>query len=173
MRKEAFRFDILLTICVIVVAVFACVSSVLSLTRSNSVNTLTSAAEISDFAGGWVDEERVSETIRSVWDKEHYLLDPHTAVGYAVWEEYCEKTGDRTPTLLVSTASPYKFARDVLRAVGREEASYDDFDCAFALEKLSGLPMPETLRELKTLPVLHTQVCEIGQMPSAVLSAVD
>ena len=68
--------------------------------------------------------------------------------------------------VVVSTASPYKFGRSVLTALEGEEAAakLDEFACSDELEKVSGLPMPRTLRELPTKEKRHNDVVEPASM---------
>ena len=100
-------------------------------------------------------------------------MDPHTAVGAHVLRQYRLASNDPAPTIILSTASPYKFATDVLRSIaGRETAEgMDAFACSEELEKRTGVPMPEQVRALKDLPVRHTAVCEKDAMGEAVLEA--
>ena len=98
-----------------------------------------------------------------------YLMDPHTAVAGHVLRKYREETNDATPTVIVGTASPYKFAADVLEAIGGEKTE-DPFAASEELEKRTGIPMPEQVRRLKELPVRHTAVCDRDKMAEAILS---
>ena len=93
-------------------------------------------------------------------------MDPHTAVAWAVAEQYREVSGDARPMVVVSTASPYKFGRSVLTALEGEEAAakLDEFACSDELEKVSGLPMPRTLRELPNKQKRHNDVVEPASM---------
>ena len=68
------------------------------------------------FAAGSADDAETSDCIRDVHEGMGYLLDPHTAVGWRVWKEL----GGPRKTVIVSTASPYKFAGDVLNALEGE-----------------------------------------------------
>ena len=116
------------------------------------------------------------ETLREIglrFQQDHYLMDPHTAVAGHVLRQYRRRTNDTTPCVIVSTASPYKFAADVLRGVKgeREVASQDAFAASEELEKLTGVPMPAQVRELRNLPVRHTAVCDRDGMGQAVLEA--
>lgn len=120
------------------------------------------------FFGGFADDGQTKAAIRAVWNEEKYLMDPHTAVAQAVAAEYREQTGNGTPLLIVSTASPYKFSADVADALG-VPAQGDAFDAAAALEKATGVRAPRQVAELKGLPVLHTRVCEKDRMGEAVL----
>ena len=127
------------------------------------------------FASGFADDRQTAEEIRTVFLQEHYLMDTHTAVASHVLREYRRRTGDATPTVIVSTASPYKFAGDVLSALRDEGAprETDAFRCAEELEQLSGVPVPAQVRELRNLPVRHTAWCEKDTMGQAVLRAFE
>ena len=106
------------------------------------------------FAAGCCDEARTREAIRSVWARHRYLLDPHSAVAWAVSEEYAQKEGAKRPLVVLSTASPYKFPAAALEALGGDCAG-DEFAQMERLACLSGVPIPRNLRTLKEKPVLH------------------
>ena len=127
------------------------------------------------FWGDCADNKDTLAEIRRRFREEHYLMDPHTAVGSHVLRQYRRSMNDPTPTVLLATASPYKFAADVLRGIAGEEAAQgkDAFACSEELEKLSGIPMPEQVRSLKEQPVRHTAVCERDAMGPAVLAQFD
>ncbi len=121
------------------------------------------------FWGDCADNKDTLNEIRQRWEHDRCLLDPHTAVAGHVLREFRKATADSTPTVIVGTASPYKFAADVLRAVSGEEAA-DAFAASEALEKLTGVPMPEQVKKLKDLPVRHTAECDRDKMAEAVLN---
>jgi threonine synthase len=91
-------------------------------------------------------------------------MDPHSAVGYSVLRRYREETGDNSPALLASTASPFKFNRAVLEALGRDPAAKNEFSLLEELSSISGQPVPGKLAELKSLPEIHKGVCEKQEM---------
>ena len=123
-------------------------------------------------SSGWADDYAVSAEIKHTWNEHKYLMDTHTAVAMRVMREYRERTCDATPCVVVSTASPFKFSADVLRALKGADVPMDAFDCADELERVSGMHMPNQLRELKTLPVLHEGVTTPEGMDDAVFNAV-
>lgn len=99
-----------------------------------------------DFAAGYCDDEATKATIGKVWKEKEYLIDPHTAVAVNVLEQYRAETGDETPALVVSTASPYKFCPAVLEGIG---ATPVEGLAAFeALSKATGTPIPAPLAAL-------------------------
>lgn len=123
------------------------------------------------FWGGCADDVETLEEIGRRQLQDHYLMDTHTAVASAVLRQYRRKTSDATPTVLVSTASPYKFSRDVLTAISEPGTaeSLDAFACSEMLEKLSGVAIPPQVRHLKDLPILHRAECDAAEMGAAVL----
>ena len=131
-------------------------------------------ALMSRYAAGYVDEAGIREEIRRVWNEEHYLMDTHTAVASAVLRQYVQETGDTTPAVIVSTASPYKFGASVLEAIEGSEAvaGKDDFACCDALSALTGTKQPAQIKDLPTMPIRHTGVCEKDAMAQAVIDAV-
>ena len=124
------------------------------------------------FSSGFADDRQTAQEIRRRFQQDHYLMDTHTAVASHVLHQYRMETGDHTATVIVSTASPYKFAGDVLAAIAGE-APEDAFACAEALEQASGLPVPEQVSALRSLPVRHKATCEKENMAQAVFREFD
>ena len=123
------------------------------------------------FAGGFCSEEETEKAVGDMYREHGYLMDTHTAVAYKVYQDYVSETGDETPTLIASTASPYKFAESVGRAIGLAEAE-DGFAAVRALNEKTGVYVQKGLKDLDQKPVLHTGVCEVGGQAQAVLDAL-
>ena len=121
-----------------------------------------------EFYGGFCDETRTAEIIKAVWEKERYLIDPHTAVAYGVLAEYREKTGDETPAVFVSTASPFKFCADVLTSLGEKDVA-PGLDALDQLTKVSGRPAPGPLAALRNKAVRFTDSVDKEKMIDVVL----
>ena len=123
---------------------------------------------------GCVAKDGVRAEIAKTWAEDHYLMDPHTAVASAVLRAYQRETGDTRRSVIVSTASPYKFGASVLGAVAGQDAckGQDDFACCRELAEKTGTKEPEQIRVLPTLPIRHTAVCEKDGMEQALLDAV-
>ena len=100
------------------------------------------------FWGGCCDDYFTKEQIWKTFTQTGYTLDTHTAVAVDVYQQYLDETGDTTKTVIASTASPYKFNRDVLSALG-EDTGYDDFALLEQLHAKSGMEIPAALAELK------------------------
>lgn len=122
------------------------------------------------FGCGWADEDQVREMIADCWQKNHYVIDPHTACGYYVMQQM--PRDPLTPRVLLSTASPYKFPRVVNEALGWD-ASGSDFDCMDVLAEHSGTTAPKALRGLEQADVRFTDVVDIDGMPAYVEQAAD
>lgn len=119
-----------------------------------------------DFFGGYASDEDCFRAIDGLYRETNYLMDPHTAVAYAVSRAYRESTGDNRPMVVLATASPYKFAPDVLRALRQEDAQ--GFAALRRLQEKTGVPIPKNLSELEGLPELHRDVIDVSQMPEYV-----
>ena len=119
------------------------------------------------FYGGFADQTETAWAIKDTFGRYGYLLDPHSAVGCRVLRKYRDETGDETPALLVSTASPFKFNQAVLEALGWDTSKRDEFSLLGELSALWRQPVPSKLAELKSLPEIHKDVCEKNEMARA------
>lgn len=101
-----------------------------------------------EFSAGYCDDQQTKAMISRMWNERNYLIDPHTAVAFHVLEEYREETGDPTPAVVVSTASPFKFCNSVLDALGvkQHKAGLEILD---QLTEVTGVPTPTPLARLK------------------------
>lgn len=124
--------------------------------------------KLQDFYGGFADEAETAETIAMLYQNCGYVIDPHTAVASRVYTKYRAETKDETKTVIASTASPYKFTRSVMNALGKSDASADDFMLADRLCALSGVKIPEAVEGIRTAPVLHDTVCGKDEMADIV-----
>lgn len=120
------------------------------------------------FACGYATDDDTRETIRTTWEREHVLIDPHTAVGVCVAERRASEGRQR---VCLSTANPYKFSADVLAALGHSTEGMDGFACMDALQELTGMEAPVQLSGLRTAPVLHADVCNQDEMADFVEAA--
>ncbi len=123
---------------------------------------------LEEFFGGYASETECAETIKKVYDTEGYIMDTHTAVAAAVYDKYVAATGDKTPTVIASTASPYKFTRSVMEAIDSQYAARGDFELADELNKLSGVEIPKAIEDIRSAAVLHDTVCDKTEMEAVV-----
>ena len=125
-------------------------------------------AKLSDFYGGFATEEETFKTIADLFKNSSYLIDTHTAVAAAVYDRYRQETGDKTPSVIASTASPYKFTRSVMDALGEGDESMDDFALADKLQEISKVEIPEAVTSIRNAEIRHTTVVAKNEMESAV-----
>ena len=105
--------------------------------------------------------------IRKMYQTADYIMDTHTAVAAHVYYEKARESGG--PTVIASTASPYKFTRSVTDSIDKDK--YDkmgDFELVDELNRLSGVKIPAAIEEIRTAPVLHDTVCDKSEMQKTV-----
>ncbi len=117
----------------------------------------------SDFYAGCVFEDDTEKTIKDTFEKYGYLLDTHTAVAYKTLEEYRNNTKDETVSIVLSTASPYKFSKSVYESL-YGKSNKEEFEIMEELSARTGVCIPKNLKGLNMKPILHKEVCEINEM---------
>jgi len=122
-----------------------------------------------EFYAGYCDDEQTKATIHDIYKKYSYTCDTHTAVAVKVYEDYKKDTGDKTKTIIASTASPYKFSASVLEAVCSEKSELDEYDMVAKLAELSNVPVPAALADLKNKPDRFNDSIEKDSMKDYVL----
>lgn len=133
--------------------------------------TITEAMKerLADFYGNYADEEETADTIHNLYQKTGYVIDTHTAVASCAYEKYRKATGDETPVILASTASPFKFTRSVMKAIDGKDDGREDFELIDRLSEISGVKTPKAVEELRSAPVLHNHLCEKDGMKQMVM----
>lgn len=132
---------------------------------SNGTYTITDdmKEKLNDFIGEYADEEEVFATIKAIYDETGYVIDTHTAV--AATADNNIKQDNKS--VVVSTASPYKFTRHVLRALGVTDAddeNIDDFLLVDELCKLSKVKIPAAIEEIKNADIIHNNNINVDEM---------
>ena len=121
------------------------------------------------FSAGYCDEQTTSATVKEFYEKEGYLCDTHTAVALHCAKKYCEETGDTAKMLVVSTASPYKFADSVYTALTGKKS--ESSLCALDdLKAYTGVEITAPLRNIGERKVRFTQSIDPKDMASAVIA---
>ena len=140
----------------------------LSRTGRYEVSDKLKAKIQASFSAGWCSDEEAAQTIAKVFGCEGYLMDTHTAVAYTVLENYRKTTGDNTLSVVLSTASPYKFCSSVLEAMGVTELR-PGTGIIGQLEEKTRTTAPAPLKGLKDKRVRFTGVTEKDAMTQVVL----
>ncbi|MBD5396216.1 MAG: threonine synthase [Lachnospiraceae bacterium] len=125
--------------------------------------------QLADFYGNYASEEETAQTIHDLYDRTGYVIDTHTAVASCVYKKYKKDTGDEKTAVIASTASPYKFTRSVMNAIDNKYDDMDDFELANKLSELSGVAVPEAIKEIAAAPVLHDHICDRSEMKQTVM----
>ena len=120
------------------------------------------------FAAGYATGEQAAEEIKKTYDATGYVLDTHTAVAANVYRAYKAKTKDKTKTLIASTASPYKFAKHVLTALDAKYEQVDEIALLEEMPQVSGVKMPDAVKDVLGAAVVHTLECEVADMKQTV-----
>ena len=125
-------------------------------------------ALLGDFYGNFCSEGETREAISATYYGSNYVIDTHTAVAAGVYQKYVRETEDHTPTVIASTASPFKFPASVIHAISDRYEGLEDFALVDALSRISGVKVPRAVEEIRTAPVLHDKVVDPMDMPAAV-----
>ncbi|HSQ87646.1 threonine synthase [Romboutsia sp.] len=123
---------------------------------------------LSDFYAEYANSKEVEATIKKVFENHNYLIDTHTAVAYCAYEKYKKNTLDNSKTVIISTASPYKFSKDVLKSIDCDFDICDDFEIINYLSKLSHTQVPKAIEKLKFSKVIHKDIYEKENLIDAI-----
>ena len=107
------------------------------------------------FAAYDCSEDECKKVIHDTFHKEHILIDPHTAVAVHACHAYKQESNDTTPCIVLSTASAYKFAKDVYTAL-TEKSCTDEFEAMNALHDYTSIAIPKNLACLKDMEIRFT-----------------
>ena len=132
---------------------------------SYTVRPETLAAIQETFACGWSSEKEVAGEIRARYEQDGYLCDTHTAVAFHV---AAQKKRSGVPMVVLSTASPFKFPRSVLEALGRT-APENDFEAMQQLEAATGHAAPASLAALRQKAERFDTVIDPAQIAEVAL----
>ena len=121
-----------------------------------------------DFIGGYAGEDKCFASIRSLYESTGYIIDTHTGVALAVYEDYKNATNDNTKTIIASTASPYKFADSVLEAIEGEKPQLGDFDIINKLHDIGAPTIPKAINDIMDATPRHKRECDSVDMKKEV-----
>lgn len=124
--------------------------------------------KLGDFKGYYANEAMTAAQIKKVWEQDHYVLDPHTAVASGAADCYRGESKDNSVMLVVSTASPCKFSGSVLKALGKNTDGLDDLAMIQVLAEDTGLKIPGAVEEVQKAPVRHSCFCGKDEMEAQV-----
>lgn len=129
--------------------------------------------KLSAFEKGYADEKNTSQFIKEMYEKYNYIIDPHTAVAGYVYKKYKENTSDNTKAVIVSTASPYKFAPSVMASIDNKYIGKDVFELIEELRKLSNIEKPRAILEIEDAKIMHNKSCKKEELKEIVCDILD
>lgn len=111
-------------------------------------------SNLCDFACGFADEQRTLAAIKRAHDEYNLLIDPHTAVAFDCYETFRnaqqgnaqEKSAEKRHTLIVSTASPFKFPSTMCEALHIDAAG--EYAQIEAVAEYAGVAVPSRVKAL-------------------------
>lgn len=150
------------------------INELMSQLQENKVYTVDASMEekMEDFKGYYSTEKETKETINKVFNKHHYLMDPHTAVAFNVYHKYLEKTSDATKTLILSTASPFKFPKSVASAIDIDD-SLEDFELINHIADQANIDVPKNIEDLRKKDEIHNKNIQINEMKENILKVLN
>ena len=119
---------------------------------------------LKEFYAGYSSEAEVADTIKDVYKDFNYLLDTHTAVAFNVSEKYKREHKEDIKTVIVSTASPYKFSSSVASALGIDINGMDEFEVIDILSEKTNTVIPKPIKNLQDKKVIHNSNCDKEDM---------
>ena len=133
------------------------------------IPTMQGKSVFSRFSAGWATDGETLLTIGDMWNKYEYAADTHTAVAFKVLTDERKAAPDKAKrqALVLSTASPFKFAEAVLAGVGGSPNA-DEFENLKTLAEIIKLPLPEKLSSLRELSVRFSNTHKRADMKSLV-----
>jgi threonine synthase len=124
-----------------------------------------------EFFAGYTDEDECRAEIEYIFDEYGYVADPHTSVAISVADNYNSTVTSTRPIVILSTASPYKFACDVYGAISGKKIK-DAFKASQMLSEESAMPVPEQITELQNKEKRFTKVIDRTETVESVFEFV-
>ena len=122
------------------------------------------------FVAYYATENECKKTIKEAFENDKRIIDTHTAVAYTCLKKYKE---DNFTNVILSTASPYKFARDVLKCIYNDSIdNLSDFECLDKLSELTKEKIPKNLSELKNKVKRFEETLTYNECKSFVINRI-
>jgi len=129
--------------------------------------------KLGNFYGEFTTDSETIEAIREVFKDFNYLIDTHTAVGYDVYKKYIKATGDKTKTVIASTASAFKFPESIIGAIDSKFRVSDKFALIERMAEITNKTIPKGIKDIGRRKILHNTVCKQEQMKSVISEILD
>lgn len=124
--------------------------------------------ELKDFYSGFASDKETYKIIKDIFEDNGYLMDTHTAVAYKVYRDYKNVMKDSKKTIIASTASPFKFPKDVCKALEIDNNDLNDFKLLYKLSSFSNVNIPASISDIEDREVIHNNLCEKEEIKSQI-----
>ncbi|MDO5088497.1 MAG: threonine synthase [Leptotrichiaceae bacterium] len=125
-----------------------------------------------EFHGESADDEDTVKAIKDVYEKYNYLMDPHTAVAYSVYEKENNGIDKNLHTVIMSTAHPFKFPLPIAKALGIDE-SKDPYEILEEISTLTGIKFPEKLEEIRKAEIRFSKTIDKSEIENFVKNYIN
>ena len=125
--------------------------------------------KFASFLGEFADEDETKAEIDRVYQEYDYLMDPHTGVASASLQKLKAKDALSGPSVVVSTASPYKFPQAVLKSIGQDVENATDDELVANIQSAGNRDYPNAIKEIQTAEVRHNRVSTVADMKATVV----
>ena len=117
-----------------------------------------------EFYGEFANDVETVNAIKSVYENYHYLMDPHTAVAYSVYEKLDNNNLDKNiHAVIMSTAHPFKFPTPIAKALGLDETK-EPYAILDEVSKVTGVKFPEKLTEVRNSEIRFSNVIDKAEI---------
>ncbi len=120
------------------------------------------------FDADWCDDEEGKRYIKETFEKEGYLMDPHTATCFKSYQTCVKKP---LKSIIYSTAEWTKFSPVIANAL-TGEIDTRDIDALESISKTANLPIPPMIQELFKKPIVQKTVIEKEQIEEEILAFI-
>ena len=113
-----------------------------------------------EFYGEFANDDETVSAIKEIYENYHYLMDPHTAVAYSVYEKLDEKYLDKDiHTVIMSTAHPFKFPAPIAKALGIDDTK-EPYAILDEVSEITGVKFPKKLTEVRNSEIRFSDVID-------------
>ena len=85
-----------------------------------------------------------------------------------MYKKYIKETGDKTKTVIMATANPFKFTKSVMESIDSRYKKFNDFKLIEKMSDLAQIPIPPGIRDIEKMPIRHKMICEKEEMKAKI-----
>ena len=123
------------------------------------INSTELASIQNEFYGEFADDNDTVQAISNVYDQYKYLMDPHTAVAYSVYDKLDSNIDKDIHTVIMSTAHPFKFPLPIAKALNMDD-TIDPYTILDEVSTNTGVKFPSKLDEVRKAEIRFSKVID-------------